>query len=110
LEIVKWKPSLEQPTYRMPHWIEINRAPVLTLWAAVVAIVVLLADFTVLVSMPAGDCRKAATSAIWKAMWLANEVGDGTTLRIFLPRPILVLKAATAWLPKIRKDFKKLTN
>jgi hypothetical protein len=66
----------------MPHWIEINRAPVLTLWAAVVAIVVLLADFTVLVSMPAGD----------------------------LPRPILVLKAATSWLPKIRKDFKKLTN
>jgi hypothetical protein len=56
----------------MRHWIEINRAPVLTLWAVVVAIAVLLADFTVLVSMMAGEarlaCHKAATSAIWKAM------------------------------------------
>jgi hypothetical protein len=26
-----------KPAYRMRHWIEINRAPVLTLWAAVVA-------------------------------------------------------------------------
>ena len=56
----------------MRHWIEINRAPVLTLWAVVVAIAVLLADFTVLVSMMAGEPRlgyhKAATSAIWKPM------------------------------------------
>ena len=36
-EVVRRKPSLKGPAYRMRRWIELNRAPVLTLWAAVVA-------------------------------------------------------------------------
>jgi hypothetical protein len=37
-EIVKEKPSLKGRTYRVRHWIEINRAPALTLLATVVAV------------------------------------------------------------------------
>jgi len=37
-EIVKEKPSLKERIYRVRHWIEINRAPALTLLATVVAV------------------------------------------------------------------------
>jgi hypothetical protein len=37
-EIVKEKPSLKGRTYRVRHWIEINRAAALTLLATVVAV------------------------------------------------------------------------
>jgi len=37
LEVKKRKPPAKETHDRMHHQIEINRAPVLTLWAAVVA-------------------------------------------------------------------------
>jgi hypothetical protein len=72
-EVVKGKPSLKEPAYRMRRWIEINRARVLTLWAAVVA-------------MRLGfDWEEALT--LGQAVAGLNAYSKGKALGLFEPTP-----------------------
>jgi len=72
-EIVKGKPPLAEPTYRMRRWIEINRAPVLTLWAAVVAVRL------------GFDWEEALT--LGRAVAGPNAYSKGKALGLFEPTP-----------------------
>jgi hypothetical protein len=72
-EVVKGKPSLKEPAYCMRHWIEINRAPVLTLWAAVVA------------TRLGFEWEEALT--LGRAMAGLNAYSKGKALGLFEPTP-----------------------